>query len=249
MSIVATRVAAAVVDSGGQRREVVIGKARLAGKVLNKAGNPVQGARVSIAGAGSAAVTDGQGRFRLDSLPAGTQSLEVRKVGYGMTIAPVELSSADPASATVVMNDFALPAVRIEASRITALANLGYLDRKKKGFGYFLDGDSIRTRSTRFTDVLRNAPMLKITPYGMGRYIVSSARDPNKGCVHYVVDGQEFKELSAGDIDDFLSPGEIAAIEVYNPSVAPPEFERPGSTGCVSVVIWTSRSLNRSRKR
>ena len=249
LSVVATRVASIVIDSGGRSKSVFFGKARLTGKVVNKAGNPVQSARVSVAGSGTATVTDSRGSFRLDSLPSGTQSVEVRKVGYGMAAAPVELNSTEPAVVTVVMNDFELPAVRIEASRMSALENLGYLERKKKGFGYFLDGDSIRTRSSRFSDVLRTAPMLKISPVGMNRYLVTSSRDPNNGCVIYRVDGQQFRELSPGDIDDYVSPGEVAALEVYNPSSAPQEFETSGATKCVTVVIWTIRSLNRTRKK
>lgn len=249
LTVAATRIAATVPDTGGRTKQAYIGRARLAGTVMNKAGQPVLGARVGVEGATAAAITGRRGEFVLDSLPSGTQTVEVRKLGYGPTEKSVELAAAIPASVTVVMNDYELPAVRVDAERETALSNLGFTARKQAGFGYFLDGDKIRNEAAHFSDVVRQAPMLRLNPTSNGKYVISSARDPNMGCVTYVVDGSPFKELSPGDIDDYLQPAELRAVEIYNPSSAPLQFEKSGQTKCVTVVIWTVRGLNRAKRK
>jgi hypothetical protein len=249
LSVVSTRAVATVVDSAGKSRQITIGNARLTGKIVNKSGTPVQSARISLFGAGTATLTNARGEFSLDSLPLGTQSLEVRKLGYGPTDKPIELSASSLNSVTVVMADYALPAVRIEADREKALADNGYLERKAKGNGYFFDGPKIRPEEKHFSDVMRQAPILKVVPAAHGKYTITSARDPNSGCVKYVLDGVAWKEMEPGDIDDFLQPAEIRAIEVYGPATVPGRFQVGASTGCITVVIWTVRGTDRARKK
>jgi hypothetical protein len=250
LTVAATQVATTVADTGGRTKQLYVGRARLAGKVMNKAGQPVAGARVGVEGAMAATLTGPGGDFVLDSLPSGTQSVEVRKLGYGPTEKSVELTTAARASVTVTMNDYELAPVRIEAARESALTDLGYTGRKKTGIGSFLDGDKIRKEAPHFSDVVRTVPSLKISPGPDGtKNVIQSARDPNMGCVDYIVDRSPFKELSPGDIDDYIQPNEIAAIEVYNPSTTPSQFQTSGSTGCMTVVIWTVRAVNRAHKK
>jgi hypothetical protein len=249
LSVAAARVVATVVDSGGRSREVAIGSAKLAGKVVSKTGNPISAARVSVAGSGSATLTNARGEFRLDSLPAGTQSVEVRKIGYGLTDQTVELTPNEPTSVTVVMADYALPAVLVESDRDKALADIGYLDRKGRGNGTFLDGDRIRQEAPHFSDVMRQVSQLRLTPTSNGKNVIQSARDPNFGCVQYYVDGTPWKEIQPGDIDDFIQPREMRAVEVYGPATTPAQFQTPGQSGCTTVVVWTARGTNRGRKK
>jgi len=249
LSVAATQVAATVADTGGRTKQLYIGSARLAGKVMNKAGQPIAGARVGIEGAMAATLTGPGGDFVLGNLPSGTQSVEVRKLGYGPTEKSVELTTAARASVTVTMNDYELAPVHIEATRENALTDLGYTGRKRTGIGSFLDGDKIRNEAPHFSDVIRTVPGLKVSPTSNGNNVIQSARDPNMGCVTYIVDRSPFKELSPGDIDDYIQANEVRAIEVYNPSSAPAQFQTSGSTGCVTVVIWTVRAINRAHKK
>ena len=139
--------------------------------------------------------------------------------------------------------------MRIEAARENALTDLGYTGRKRTGIGSFLDGDKIRNEAPHFSDVIRTVPGLKVSPTSNGNNVIQSARDPNMGCVTYIVDRSPFKELSPGDIDDYIQANEVRAIEVYNPSSAPAQFQTSGSTSCVTVVIWTVRAINRAHKK
>ena len=45
--------------------------------------------------------------------------------------------------------------------------------------------------------------------------------------------------LQPGDIDQYVRPQELVAIEVYHGSQAPPQFTPPGQSSCASIVAWT----------
>jgi hypothetical protein len=196
-------VVATVQGDSGKTKKVYRGSARVTGRVTNKSGQPLAGARVSLQGSGVMVLTKANGEFVLDSLPAGTQALEVRKLGYSAEEIAVELAIATPQSVNVTMSDYVptLETMRIEAERDKGLTDVGYLGRKHSGHGYYMDGDQINKNSLKFSDVMRTAPGLKVVPNGDGRtYSISSSRDP-MGCVNFVVDGTKWTEMSPGDIE------------------------------------------------
>ncbi|HEY7394239.1 MAG TPA: carboxypeptidase-like regulatory domain-containing protein [Gemmatimonadaceae bacterium] len=95
-SIVARHEAVAEVkNDSGKVLRVAKGSARVTGKVTDKNGRPLEGARVTLQGAsgGATVISRANGEFALDSLPSGTQALVVRKLGYAVTEQAVELSS------------------------------------------------------------------------------------------------------------------------------------------------------------
>ena len=242
-SIVAkNQVIAEVKNDSGRVIKVAKGSATLSGKVVDKNGRPLSGARVMLQGGVSLAVTKPNGEFTLDSLPSGTQAVVVRKLGYAATEEAVELSANQPAHTQVTMGDFVptLETVRVEAAADKALSDIGYLQRKQVGNGYFLDGKSINHESMSFADVMRVVPGLRISPLGDGRtYVIEDARSASNGCVNYWVDGTQWQTLTPGDINDAVQPSEIVAVEVYHGSQAPPQYTAAGQSGCAAVVIWT----------
>jgi hypothetical protein len=242
-SIVAKHQAVAEVkNDSGKVTRVVKGSARVTGKVMDKNGRPLEGARVMLQGGGSTVISRTNGEFVLDSLPSGTQALVVRKLGYAVTEQPVELSANTPARTEIKMGDFVptLATVRVEAERDKALSDIGYLSRKQGAMGRFYDGDQINHDAMSFSDVMRIDPGLRITPTGDGRtYSISDARNAAGGCVNFFVDNQPWTEMTPGDIDGYVQPNEIVAIEVYHGGQTPPQFTKPGQSSCASVVVWT----------
>ena len=238
-------------DSTGAKKVVVVrGQSRVTGRVLNKYGQPIVGARVGLQGTGAATLTRPNGDFVLDSLPSGTQTLEVRQLGYGPTEVPVELSMARPQSVTVKMSDYVpvLSEMRVTAQRERGLSDVGFADRKRSGMGYYLDADQLKLRQTnQFSDMLRTVPGIRVQPAGNGTNVITSSRDPTGGCVTFYVDGAPWQQMTPGDLDTFVRPEEVAALEVYNGSTTPAQFQQAGQTGCTTVVIWTERRVNRKR--
>ncbi|MDB4905940.1 MAG: hypothetical protein JWO05_724 [Gemmatimonadetes bacterium] len=225
------------------------GRARAAGRVVNRLGQPLAGARVSLALGSQATITRANGEFTLDSLPSGTQALVARQLGFNPTEVPVELSTRLPAQVVIVMEDFtpALETVRVQASRERALDDVGFTQRRKSGGGYYLDEEAVKARqSVKFTEMLRAVPGIRVQTQGMsGNYITSSR---GNSCVNIWVDGVEWKQQAPGDVDEYLNPSEVVAIEAYSGTSTPAEFVAPGAGNCETIVAWTVRRIDRAER-
>ena len=120
--------------------------------------------------------------------------------------------------------------MRVEATKDKALSDVGYLQRKQTGMGYFMDGDQINKDAISFADVMRVAPGLKVMPLGDGRtYVITDSRNPaGNGCVNFYVDGTRWTEITPGDVSTFVRPDELVAIEIYHGSETPPQYTTAG---------------------
>ncbi len=233
----------AMKGDSGKTKMVARGSARVTGRVMDKKGQPLRDARVTLQSGSDVALTKANGEFSLDSLPSGTQALEVRKLGYSVTEVAVELSSGTPAVANVTMSDAVplLATMRVEATENKALSDVGYLERKQTGMGYFMDGNQINHEALSFADVMRVAPGLTVVPLGDGHtYVITDSRNPaGNGCVNYYVDGTKWTEMSPGDVSSFVQPSELVAVEIYHGSETPAQYTSPGMSSCATVVAWT----------
>lgn len=229
----------------------LVGTARLTGRILNKVRQPIVGARVQLEGTTRAVDTRADGEFTLDSLPPGTQTVMVRKLGFAPIESAVDLVSRNTKTVTLQLDDFVpvLETVRVNAQRERSLDNVGFARRKRIGSGWYLDGQELegRKQSLNFSDVLRVAPGIVIQRSGDRQYIASS-RDPMNGCVSVWIDGSQWQQLEPGDIDDFVRPHELAAIEVYSPTTTPAEYQGISRGNCSTVVVWTVRRLDRIKR-
>jgi hypothetical protein len=95
--------------------------------------------------------------------------------------------------------------------------------------------------------MLRTVPGLRVVPAGDGTNVIQSSRDPTGGCVTFYVDGSPWQQMTPGDLDTFVRPEEVAALEVYNGATTPAQFQQAGNSGCTTVVIWTQRRINRNK--
>ncbi|MEO7457541.1 MAG: carboxypeptidase regulatory-like domain-containing protein [Gemmatimonadaceae bacterium] len=228
------------------------GTARVFGRVVNASGAPVVDARVSLMGVSNATKTRANGDFVLDSLPSGTQALVVRQIGYKPIEQTVELSARAPARVTVKLGVLVpeLSAVEVVAVRDEGLQRVGFLDRKRSSpGGYFMDPQAIeRRKATMFSDLLRTIPGLRVQTTNAGATVYSTRSSTQDGCVTMWVDGAQWQQLSAGDLDSFVRPEEVAAVEVYNGSAVPPQFTTVGQN-CSAVVVWTKLRVESRRKR
>ncbi len=230
------------------------GSARVFGRVLSASGAPVVGARVGVMGAAAATQTRANGEFVLDSLPSGTQSLVVRQLGHRPTEKTVELSARTPARVTVQLGIFVpeLSPVEVVSARDEGLQKVGYSERKRSSTGgHFIDPETIERRNAQlFTDLLRTVPGIRVQAAGNNQMqIVSTRSSTGGGCVTIYVDGAPWQQLAAGDLDSFVRPGEVAAIEVYNGTSTPAQFSGTGGGNCTSVVVWTKMRVQSPRKK
>jgi hypothetical protein len=250
MSIASSALVATTSSSDTSRRTApkIIGTARLTGRVINRSNQPLVGARVQVDGTTRTAVTRPSGDFVLDSLPVGTQNVTVRLLGYAPTESAVDLSPFEPRNIVMRMEPYVpmLEAVRVTAQRERGLDDVGFTRRQRGASGWFMNADAIKSRNAQhFSDMMRTAPGLRVSQH-MGRQMIESSRDPMNGCVNVWLDGTMWQQMEPGDIDDFVKPHELGAVEVYSPTTTPAEYQQAGRS-CTTIVAWTLRRLDRKR--
>jgi hypothetical protein len=250
------RGAAAVAVSDGQKSdngrkvsasaELVIrhGSARLSGVVRNAQGQPLSGAQVLVWGSGISGSTRDDGSFTLAGLPAGTQALEARYVGYAPRRVAVDLASDETRSVTVTLDERAdvLDQVTVYGKATKRRGDMnGFLERRLRGTGhYFTRADIARIQPFEFTDIMRRIPGIKLVPTSYFDYTILSSRgadvSPSGTCQPAIyIDGARL--IDDTGINAMLLPGDVAALEVYpGPAGAPMQY----SDGkCGSILVWT----------
>ena len=94
------------------------------------------------------------------------------------------------------------------------------------------------------SDALRQVPGLRVVS-GPDGDVVQSSRGVSSltggDCTQFVVDGMPWMSVEPGDVNNFISGREMAAIEVYQAANTPPEYAHGRS--CTTIVIWTKSRI------
>lgn len=240
------RVSAATADARAAR-----GSARLSGIVRDPGGAPLVGARVSLRNSDVESVTDDAGHYALNELPAGTQSVVVRAIGYVPVARPIALLPSH-ASILDVRFDSAtavLQTVAVIGRVVFDRATLEFQRAQARGIGTFIDRariDEIQPYDP--SDILLRVPGVKValgSAVGAARAI--TVNGPRGYCQpQYVIDGVAVPgELY--DLDNFLRTEEIAGIAVYRGIETPMEYRVNGGD-CGAIAIWTRRAGRKARR-
>lgn len=229
---------------------VARGTARLHGSVHEGSGGTVRGASVSIRGTGINALTDAQGQFTLDSLPAGSQQLEIRAIGFVPARTPVSLRAGSDAVARLTLDAVG---IALDTVRIRALGSHSpeFDARRRRGNGWFMTGEQIaHDGATSLSALARRIPGLHpvLTPNG---YVLRW----REGCAPAIyLNGVRVAEGTkpahnpllasaammsraglADDVDFLIPPSSITGLEVYPTHGAPPQYS---GSPCATILIW-----------
>lgn len=223
-----------------QNRDDTRRSATLVGQVVNATtGRPVDGAVVSLVGSGYGAITDSLGNFRVPQTWAGTDTIEVRFIGYEPSRTEVELAPDETSRITLLLSQTVVRVADlvVEVRQTRKAQKLqGFIERMEKGFGTFFTPRDIRTRNPRLTsDLMRGIPGVRVGRIEHGRAPVSFARGSLPGCRPAIyLDGVHQAGL---DVDD-IPAEDLGAVEVYKGITdTPMEFMR--TNDCGAIVIWT----------
>ncbi|HEX7980997.1 MAG TPA: carboxypeptidase-like regulatory domain-containing protein [Gemmatimonadaceae bacterium] len=229
-------------SADGKDGEPLSGTATLRGVVRGPGDMPVASAEVRVRDTRAETRTDAQGTYTLGGLPAGTQQLEVRRVGYAVVEVPVDLRSGATTTHDVLMRRIVnLDSVLIVASRPK------YPDfyvHQGAGQGHFLGPEAIaKQHVSQTSDYFEKISGFGIVRNG-SRTLVVGTQGPaglRGECIATVIiDGVRVLEYPPTVNDVHWS--DVAAIEAYPASVVPnssPEYRI--SNGCGGIVIWTKR--------
>jgi carboxypeptidase family protein len=221
-------------------------KGSVRGAVLALDDNPINGARVEAPMWGAAVVTRADGSFNLDGLPTGTQLLIVRHLGFEATRVTVNVTSRQPVEIRVRLGPSVniLDPVLVTARRNYALDKDGFTARRRTGWGTYFTYADIEKRNPQYlSDLLTAVPGVRVDHRPGGATIQVNQLNTILGggrpgsCPTFWVDGTQWRSVEPGDIDQFVSPRELAGVEVYKPREAPVQFRTIDD--CLTIVVWT----------
>lgn len=233
----------------------VTSRARAAGIVRDATNRPVTGARVSLWGVDREAVTGERGTFVLDSVPAGTQTLEVRALGFEPVQQVVHLASSRPANVSVRLAEriTALPEVAVRAAASASLRVRQFNERLRdaeRGInrGFLFTAEEIEKRGSVLSDVFVTVPGITVLGSSVSprkRVIFGPLRQLDGSLCRMTIylDGIRVVGGLSSDsgeaIDEMVHAAEVLGVEVYPRAVgAPPQYQSLNGT-CGIILIWT----------
>jgi hypothetical protein len=233
---------------------------RLSGTVLSAtSGKPIGGAQV-ILGAAPPVRSNAQGEWAITNLPQGTRSIEIRAVGFYPERRGVNIT-AEGVSLQVGLGSMRamLDTVRVRAAKLQDRRQSGFEDRRRQGAGQYITAQDIAKKNVNSTaDLFVNMRGIRIgfasDTMLSDRYAIvdaDSMKTTQKRILmrgisgdlcapSFFINGLYVDRMDADDLDAWMTPREIFAIEVYSEATVPAEFQRIGK-GCGSIVIWTKR--------
>jgi hypothetical protein len=198
------------------------------------------------------ASTRDDGTFMLSGLPAGTQALEARYVGYAPKRVAVDLASNATRAVTVTLDERAdvLDQVTVYGKTTRRRGDInGFIQRRQTGVGrFYTRADIDKMHPFEFTDIMRRVPGIKLVPTSYFDYTILSSRGAGSssgGCQPSIyIDGARLIDDTA--LNGLLRPDAIAGMEVYaGPSEAPPQYSYGD---CGSILIWTGPDVGSTKE-
>lgn len=209
------------------------------GTVTDPSREPIINAELVVltpGGAGRATTTDSRGYFNLGEFTAGRLSFRVRRLGYEPRVMDVEIGSGGQNTSI----EIALTIIPEELAKVFVTGAPGRLNefferRQTRGaFGRFLDQEQIRKQGPILaSELFRNVPgvSVKTNPSGGNAIRIRNCQPM------VLIDGQR---SPGAELDEIVSPGDIAAIEFYPSSAGvPAQYLERGNRLCGLILVWT----------
>jgi hypothetical protein len=211
------------------------GTARLTGVIRGAGDLPLASAEVRVLGTRAIAQTDARGRYALGNLPAGTQLLEVRRLGYGVADIPVELRSGATVNGDMRLQKI----VNLDSVRVVAIGTRyrEFSDHRAHSmYGVFLGPETMaQEHAVQLSDIIRKIPGFIIRGEGPFARVLSARSPTLRPCAaNVIVNG-----IPNQPINDF-PPVMVGAVEAYREGEITPN-DYFDIRGCATIAIWTKR--------
>ncbi len=212
---------------------------RFTGVVTDPAREPIPDAEVTVLTPVSAArstATDDRGRFNLGEFTAGSLSIRVRRLGYEQRAVEVQIGAGgQPTSVEIVLTIIPAELANVLVTGAPGRLNEFFHRRQTRAaFGRFMDQEEIRKKGARnASDLFRTVPgvSVKTNPSGGNAIRIRNCQPM------VLIDGQR---SPGAELDEVITPGDIAAIEFY-PSAAgvPAQYLERSNRLCGLILVWT----------
>jgi hypothetical protein len=186
--------------------------------------------------AGRSTTTDSRGHFNLGDFAAGTLSFRVRRLGYEPRVMDVQIGAGRQNASL----EIALTIIPEELAKVFVTGAPGRLNefferrQTRAAFGRFYDTEQIRKKGPlQASDLFRNVPGVSVKTNPSGGNAIRI-----RNCQPMVfIDGQR---SPGAELDEVVSPSDIAAIEFYPSSAGvPAQYLERGNRLCGLILVWT----------
>lgn len=260
-----TRFASALLtlDTARVASAVFMGTVVLEGSAMQ----PVPDAEVLLPELSRSVHTNAEGRFRLSDLPADSQHVVVRKLGFTPVDARLSLEAHATIDRRVVLGRVSvIDSVIIRADPIRADMR-DFSDNKARGIGYFITREMLeKDRGHDLSQVLRTVNGVDLKSINRSRNYATGSRfySMNPTCVYFedavqgcepLVNGICYMSVVVDNVFKFTgkrlaesvpnlsryTPEQIEAIEIYRSTAEYPVRYSLAASSCGLVVIHTRR--------
>lgn len=225
--------------------------ARLTGTVVDSAdGRPIPGAAIAIAGTQLRALTDTAGRYLIAGVPAGTYTVDARRIGFS----PARRAGVVVAEGATVVVDFRLAA---NALRLQQVVTTGVADPTSGTRAPFTVGrvtsEQLPVPETDAAEALagRIAGATVVSQGQPGTGVDLQLRTPasinKENRPLYVVDGVILSQAAGGTVD--LNSLDIESIEVVKGAAGASIYGSRASNGVVQIRTRRGSSLGENETR
>lgn len=211
-------------------------------------GAPIPGAQVTVNGVGTVAVSDSMGRAHGVVVRTGVRLVRVQRVGYLPESFTVEFRPGEAVEAEVEMQRAPIELDGLTVTELmpsASLRNAGFYQRRKQGFGRFVDREELyRRKDSYLSSLMRTIPGVTVqycsaTACGQRGYrLLASGSNGSMRLecpMRIFLDGMQVQNQ---DIDQ-LNVRALEGVEVYpREGGMPVQYAGTGSA-CGVVLLWT----------
>lgn len=224
---------------------------------------PVAG--VAIVAGLRTVTSDDSGRFRLEAPHRDKLVLEFKRVGFLPTRFTLDAGGDTTLDVLLLATVNRIAGMDVTANRNPAMTMQGFEERMRErqrgaGAGHFITAKEIEASvPTRTTQVVENVPSIVVRRIADDHFGIFGKTGSVECPAIVYLDGVRLGALTetkmdrrgrvivqrdaAAPIDQYVTPAEIAGVEVYARGMfAPPQFQPPGDPTagkCAIVVFWT----------
>jgi hypothetical protein len=214
---------------------LLAGSATVSGVVRGDGGRPLSDVEIRVVNARPSARTDQFGRYTLNGLPAGTQLLAVRRIGYLIGDVGVELRPNRTIRQDVMLRRVvSLDSIRVVASR-SRWADFEWRRKNNPSGRFFTANELTKQHVTELAPVIQRAGGFTVVGFGTSAQVYSTAAKasrPNCKEANVVIDGIDQATIN------MVPPHDIAALEIYPEAAGAPGQYR---AECGLIMVWTKR--------
>jgi len=211
----------------------------LIGIVTDIASVPIPEVEVSIvkpSGVSRRVLTAKDGHFVIVGIPAGAISVQARRIGYEARVIEVVMTTSRQTAVEIMLKPVPkeLEELVVKADEAEALREFYDHKRRLSSYAKFFDQNDVRKRGATYpSDLFRSIPGVQLASTG---FTGSAVRI--RGCMPMLwIDGQR---VPNSEVDEVVSPGDIAGLEFYmSMAGTPAQYLDRSTRACGTILVWT----------